>query len=40
VDIAGLDYEPFSRKSRLTDDAGVNYLMHFRKPEAGGRVAS
>ena len=40
VDIAGLDYEPFSRKSRLTDDAGVNYLMHFCKPEAGGRVAS
>jgi 2-polyprenyl-6-hydroxyphenyl methylase/3-demethylubiquinone-9 3-methyltransferase len=40
VDIAGLDYEPFSRRTRLTDDAGVNYLMHFRKPEAGGRVTS
>ena len=29
IDIAGLDYDPFSRKARLTDDAGVNYLMHF-----------
>lgn len=35
VDIAGLDYEPFSRRARLTDDAAVNYLMHFRKPAAG-----
>jgi len=32
VDIAGLDYEPFSRAARLTDDARVNYLMHFRRP--------
>ena len=35
VDIAGLDYEPFSRRARLTDDAGVNYLLHLRKPEGG-----
>jgi 2-polyprenyl-6-hydroxyphenyl methylase/3-demethylubiquinone-9 3-methyltransferase len=34
VDIAGLDYEPFSRAARLTDDARVNYLMHFRRPAA------
>jgi len=40
VDIAGLDYEPFSRRTRLTDDAGVNYLMHFRKPADGSRAAS
>jgi 2-polyprenyl-6-hydroxyphenyl methylase/3-demethylubiquinone-9 3-methyltransferase len=38
VDIAGLNYDPFSRSARLTDDAAVNYIMHFRKPEpAGGR---
>jgi len=38
ADIAGLDYEPFSRHARLTGDAAVNYLMHFRKPPgvAGG----
>jgi len=35
IDIAGLDYDPFSRKARLTDDAGVNYLMHFRRPLEG-----
>jgi len=40
VDIAGLDYEPFSRRTRLTDDAGVNYLMHFGKPAGGSRAAS
>lgn len=36
VDIAGLDYEPFTRRARLTDDAAVNYLLHLRKP--GGAV--
>jgi 2-polyprenyl-6-hydroxyphenyl methylase/3-demethylubiquinone-9 3-methyltransferase len=35
IDIGGLDYDPFSRKARLTDDAGVNYLMHFRRPLEG-----
>jgi 2-polyprenyl-6-hydroxyphenyl methylase/3-demethylubiquinone-9 3-methyltransferase len=40
VDIAGLDYEPFSRRTRLTDDAGVNYLMHFRKPAGGSEAAT
>jgi len=38
VDIAGLDYEPFSRAARLTDDARVNYLMHFRRPASGERA--
>jgi len=38
VDIAGLDYDPFARTTRLTDDAAVNYLMHFRKP--GGSAGS
>lgn len=35
TDIAGLDYDPFSRNARLTDDAGVNYLMHFRRFSEG-----
>jgi 2-polyprenyl-6-hydroxyphenyl methylase/3-demethylubiquinone-9 3-methyltransferase len=40
VDIAGLEYDPFSRQTTLTSDASVNYLMHLRRPEpAGGRVA-
>lgn len=33
-DIAGLDYDPFGRKARLSGDASVNYLMHLRRPEA------
>jgi 2-polyprenyl-6-hydroxyphenyl methylase/3-demethylubiquinone-9 3-methyltransferase len=36
VDIAGLDYDPFSRKAQLTDDAGVNYLMHLHRREVNG----
>ncbi len=36
ADIAGLYYDPFTRASRLTDDASVNYLMHFRKPSTPG----
>jgi 2-polyprenyl-6-hydroxyphenyl methylase/3-demethylubiquinone-9 3-methyltransferase len=31
TDIAGLDYDPFARTARLTDDASVNYLMHLRR---------
>jgi 2-polyprenyl-6-hydroxyphenyl methylase/3-demethylubiquinone-9 3-methyltransferase len=33
-DIAGLDYDPFSRRTRLSADASVNYLMHLRRPDA------
>ncbi|HET9694743.1 MAG TPA: bifunctional 2-polyprenyl-6-hydroxyphenol methylase/3-demethylubiquinol 3-O-methyltransferase UbiG [Steroidobacteraceae bacterium] len=33
TDIAGLDYDPFSRKARLSADASVNYLMHLRRGE-------
>ena len=33
IDIAGLDYDPFSRRTQLTADASVNYLMHLRRPE-------
>jgi 2-polyprenyl-6-hydroxyphenyl methylase/3-demethylubiquinone-9 3-methyltransferase len=38
LDIAGLDYDPFARTARLTDNATVNYLMHFHKP--GGSAGS
>jgi 2-polyprenyl-6-hydroxyphenyl methylase/3-demethylubiquinone-9 3-methyltransferase len=31
IDIAGLDYDPFTRKTRLTMDASVNYLVHLRR---------
>jgi 2-polyprenyl-6-hydroxyphenyl methylase/3-demethylubiquinone-9 3-methyltransferase len=31
IDIAGLDYDPFSRRARLTMDASVNYLVHLRR---------
>jgi 2-polyprenyl-6-hydroxyphenyl methylase/3-demethylubiquinone-9 3-methyltransferase len=31
VDVAGLDYDPFARSARLTGDARINYLVHFRR---------
>jgi 2-polyprenyl-6-hydroxyphenyl methylase/3-demethylubiquinone-9 3-methyltransferase len=30
-DVSGLDYNPFNNSARLTTDASVNYLMHFRR---------
>jgi 2-polyprenyl-6-hydroxyphenyl methylase/3-demethylubiquinone-9 3-methyltransferase len=39
-DIAGLDYDPFTRRTRLTSDARVNYLMHFQRSAAAGVAAS
>jgi 2-polyprenyl-6-hydroxyphenyl methylase/3-demethylubiquinone-9 3-methyltransferase len=39
LDVAGLDYDPFARKARLTDDARVNYLMHFRRTVTAGVTA-
>ena len=30
LDIAGLDYDPFTHQARLTMDASVNYLVHLR----------
>jgi 2-polyprenyl-6-hydroxyphenyl methylase/3-demethylubiquinone-9 3-methyltransferase len=33
-DVSGIDYNPFSNSARLSPDAGVNYLVHFRR-EAG-----
>jgi 2-polyprenyl-6-hydroxyphenyl methylase/3-demethylubiquinone-9 3-methyltransferase len=39
VDVAGLDYDPFSRSARLTSDARVNYLMHLQRPATRGAPA-
>jgi 2-polyprenyl-6-hydroxyphenyl methylase/3-demethylubiquinone-9 3-methyltransferase len=39
LDVAGLDYDPFARTARLTADARVNYLMHFRRPPAADPAA-
>ncbi len=39
VDVAGLDYDPFTRSARLSGDARINYLMHFRKPGTAGAAA-
>lgn len=35
VDVAGLDYDPFARSARLTDDARVNYVARFHRPAGG-----
>ena len=32
LDLAGLAYDPFSRRARVTGDVSVNYLAHFRRP--------
>ena len=32
ADLAGLGYDPFRRRARLTGDVSVNYLAHFRRP--------
>ena len=34
LDITGMSYNPFTRRYRLGDDAGVNYLVHARRPAA------
>lgn len=31
VDVAGLSYNPFARRARLTSDPTINYLMHMRR---------
>ena len=33
-DVSGIEYDPFARTARLTDDARVNYLMRLRRPGA------
>jgi 2-polyprenyl-6-hydroxyphenyl methylase/3-demethylubiquinone-9 3-methyltransferase len=34
VDLAGLEYNPATRKARVCADTSVNYLAHFRRPAA------
>jgi 2-polyprenyl-6-hydroxyphenyl methylase/3-demethylubiquinone-9 3-methyltransferase len=34
IDLAGLDYNPATRKARVTADTSVNYLAYFRRPTA------
>jgi len=34
ADIAGLEYDPFTRKASLTTDAAVNYLVQLRRDAA------
>jgi 2-polyprenyl-6-hydroxyphenyl methylase/3-demethylubiquinone-9 3-methyltransferase len=34
VDLAGLEYNPATRKARVSADTSVNYLAHFRRPTA------
>jgi 2-polyprenyl-6-hydroxyphenyl methylase/3-demethylubiquinone-9 3-methyltransferase len=36
VELAGLEYDPFSRTARVSGDVSVNYLAHFRRPEPAG----
>jgi 2-polyprenyl-6-hydroxyphenyl methylase/3-demethylubiquinone-9 3-methyltransferase len=31
-DLAGIDYDPFSRRAGITADTSVNYLAHFHRP--------
>jgi 2-polyprenyl-6-hydroxyphenyl methylase / 3-demethylubiquinone-9 3-methyltransferase len=35
VDLAGLAYDPFGRRARVTGDVSVNYLAQFRRPGPG-----
>jgi 2-polyprenyl-6-hydroxyphenyl methylase/3-demethylubiquinone-9 3-methyltransferase len=39
ADVAGLEYDPFSRSAQLTSDARVNYLLHLRRPATQGTQA-
>ena len=34
-DIAGVAYNPFSRRCTITSDVSVNYMIHARRPAAG-----
>jgi 2-polyprenyl-6-hydroxyphenyl methylase/3-demethylubiquinone-9 3-methyltransferase len=34
ADLAGMAYDPFTRRARLSGDTSVNYLAHFVRPEA------
>ena len=34
VDIAGMEYNPFTRRCRITRNVDVNYILHAKKPRA------
>jgi hypothetical protein len=34
--MAGIDYDPFSRRASITGDTSVNYLAHFLRPAGAG----
>jgi 2-polyprenyl-6-hydroxyphenyl methylase/3-demethylubiquinone-9 3-methyltransferase len=38
AEVAGLEYDPFSRKARVSTDVSVNYLAHYRRPLSSGRA--
>lgn len=38
-DIAGMRYNPFSRRCTIDKDTGVNYLLHAHKPDQGRAAA-
>jgi 2-polyprenyl-6-hydroxyphenyl methylase/3-demethylubiquinone-9 3-methyltransferase len=38
ADLAGLEYDPFSRKARVSADVSVNYLTHFLRPTTAARA--
>jgi 2-polyprenyl-6-hydroxyphenyl methylase/3-demethylubiquinone-9 3-methyltransferase len=38
ADLAGLEYDPFSRKARVSADVSVNYLAHFLRPTTAARA--
>ena len=38
ADLAGLEYDPFSRKARVSGDVSVNYLAHFLRPATAARA--
>jgi 2-polyprenyl-6-hydroxyphenyl methylase/3-demethylubiquinone-9 3-methyltransferase len=35
-DLAGIDYDPFTRRASITGDTSVNYLAHFLLPAGAG----
>jgi len=37
-DLAGLEYDPFSRKAHVSADVSVNYLAHFLRPATAARA--
>ena len=36
ADLAGIDYDPFTRRASITGDTSVNYLAHFLRPAGAG----